>query len=67
MKLLKSCMNGLDNGITKEQARAVLPEGLTESTLYMGGSLRSWIHCCQLRMGNGTQKEHAEVVQSVGT
>ena len=51
----------LDNGIAKEQARAVLPEGLTESTLYMAGSLRSWIHYCQLRMGNGTQKEHAEV------
>ena len=62
MKLSKSCMNGLlDNGIAKEQARAVLPEGLTESTLYMDGSLRSWIHYCQLRMGNGTQKEHAEV------
>lgn len=51
----------LDNGIAKEQARAVLPEGLTESTLYMSGNLRSWIHYCQLRMGNGTQKEHADV------
>jgi thymidylate synthase (FAD) len=51
----------LDNGIAKEQARAVLPEGLTESTLYMSGSLRSWVHYCKLRMGNGTQKEHSEV------
>lgn len=51
----------LDNSIAKEQARAVLPEGLTESTLYMAGTLRSWIHYCKLRMGNGTQREHAEV------
>ena len=51
----------LDNGIAKEQARAVLPEGNTESVLYMAGSLRSWIHYCDLRRGNGTQKEHAEV------
>lgn len=51
----------LENGIAKEQARAVLPEGLTESTLYMSGTLRSWIHYCQLRMGNGTQKEHADI------
>lgn len=48
----------LDNGIAKEQARCVLPEGNTETTLYMAGSLRSWIHYCQLRTGNGTQKEH---------
>lgn len=48
----------LENGIAKEQARAVLPEGNTKSTLYMAGSLRSWIHYCELRMGNGTQKEH---------
>lgn len=48
----------LDNGIAKEQARAVLPEGNTESVLYMAGSLRSWIHYCELRRGNGTQKEH---------
>jgi len=48
----------LDNGIAKEQARAVLPEGNTETTLYMAGSLRSWIHYCELRRGNGTQKEH---------
>ena len=53
----------LDSGIAKEQARAVLPEGNTVSTLYMAGSLRSWIHYCQLRMGNGTQKEHSEVAE----
>lgn len=51
----------LDNGIAKEQARAVLPEGITMSRMYMSGSLRSWIHYCQLRMGNGTQKEHREI------
>jgi len=49
----------LEKGIAKEQARALLPEGLTQSTLYMAGSLRSWIHYCDLRRGNGTQKEHA--------
>jgi thymidylate synthase (FAD) len=49
----------LDNGIAKEQARAVLPEGNTETTLYMAGSLRSWIHYCDLRRGNGTQLEHS--------
>lgn len=48
-------------GIAKEQARALLPEGLTMSTMYMAGSLRSWIHYCELRMGNGTQYEHQEV------
>lgn len=52
------------NGIAKEQARAVLPEGLTVSRMYMNGTLRSWIHYCELRMGNGTQKEHREVAQS---
>ena len=51
----------LDNGIAKEQARAVLPEGNTQSTLYMAGSLRSWIHYCELRRGHGTQKEHIVV------
>lgn len=51
-------------GIAKEQARAVLPEGLTVSRLYMNGTLRSWIHFCELRMGNGTQKEHREVAKS---
>ena len=53
----------LDNGIAKEQARSVLPEGCTNSRLYMAGSLRSWIHYCQLRMGNGTQKEHQEIAK----
>lgn len=48
-------------GIAKEQARAILPEGLIESVVIMSGSLRSWVHYCDLRMGNGTQKEHAEV------
>jgi thymidylate synthase (FAD) len=51
----------IKNGIAKEQARVVLPEGLTMSRMYMNGTLRSWIHYCQLRMGNGTQKEHREV------
>ena len=49
------------NGIAKEQARAVLPEGLIESRLYMNGTLRSWIHFIELRSANGTQKEHQEV------
>lgn len=53
----------LRNGIAKEQARAVLPEGNTETTLYMAGTLRSWLHYCQLRMANGTQKEHMEVAK----
>lgn len=48
----------IENGVAKEQARAVLPEGLTNSRLFMNGTLRSWIHYCQLRKGNGTQKEH---------
>ena len=51
----------IQSGIAKEQARAVLPEGITQSRLYMNGTLRSWIHYCQLRMENGTQKEHAEI------
>jgi len=53
----------VDNGIAKEQARAVLPEGLTESRLYMNGTLRSWVHFIELRSGNGTQKEHMEVAR----
>lgn len=51
----------IKNGIAKEQARAVLPEGLTKSRMYMNGTLRSWIHYCQLRMGPDTQKEHREI------
>jgi thymidylate synthase (FAD) len=52
------------NGIAKEQARAVLPEGLTVSRMYMNGTLRSWIHFIELRSGNGTQKEHMQVAQA---
>lgn len=51
----------LDEGIAKEQARAVLPEGITMSRMYMSGNLRSWVHYLQLRTGNGTQKEHQEI------
>lgn len=51
----------IEQGIAKEQARAVLPEGLTLSRMYVNGTLRSWIHYIQLRSGNGTQKEHREV------
>ena len=54
----------IENGIAKEQARSVLPEGNTQSKLYMNGTLRSWIHYCQLRMENGTQKEHMEVAKA---
>lgn len=54
----------VSNGIAKEQARAVLPEGMTHSRLYMSGSLRSWIHYCELRRGNGTQKEHQEIANA---
>ena len=62
----------LNNGIAKEQARAVLPEGMTVSRMYMNGTLRSWVHYIQLRSANGTQKEHrqialacADVIESV--
>jgi len=51
----------LDHGIAKEQARAVLPEGITVSRLYMNGTLRSWVHYIQLRSGVETQKEHREI------
>jgi thymidylate synthase (FAD) len=51
----------IKNGIAKEQARAVLPEGLTVSRMYMNGTLRSWIHYIQLRCENGTQKEHRDI------
>lgn len=49
------------HGIAKEQARVVLPEGLTKSRMYMSGSLRSWLHYIDVRIKNGTQKEHIEV------
>jgi thymidylate synthase (FAD) len=51
----------IEHGIAKEQARAVLPEGMTKSRMYMNGTLRSWVHYIQLRSANGTQKEHQEV------
>ena len=54
----------IDNGIAKEQARAVLPEGLTVSRMYMNGTLRSWVHFIELRGGNGTQKEHMEIARA---
>jgi thymidylate synthase (FAD) len=64
-KLIKNAEDAykwaLERGIAKEQARAVLPEGNTMSTLYMSGTLRSWIHYCQLRRGHGTQLEHIEI------
>jgi len=54
----------IENGIAKEVARAVLPEGLTMSRMYMNGTLRSWIHYIQLRSANGTQKEHMEIAKA---
>ena len=54
----------LKNGIAKEQARAVLPEGITLSRMYMNGTLRSWVHYIQLRSSNGTQKEHQQIALS---
>ena len=55
----------LEMGIAKEQARCVLPEGMTITRMYMSGTLRSWIHYCDLRCGNGTQLEHMEVADEV--
>ena len=54
----------IKQGIAKEQARAVLPEGLTVSRLYMNGTLRSWVHYIELRSANGTQKEHRDIAQA---
>jgi len=54
----------INMGIAKEQARALLPEGLTESRIYMAGNLRSWVHYCELRRANGTQKEHREIADA---
>jgi len=51
----------IENGIAKEQARVVLPEGLTKTRLYMNGTIRSWVHYIQLRGANGTQKEHMDI------
>ena len=53
--------NAIEKGIAKEQARKVLPEGLTKTRLYMNGTIRSWIHYIDLRSANGTQKEHMEI------
>ena len=53
----------IENGIAKEQARAVLPEGLTKTRLYMNGTLRSWVHYIELRSAHGTQKEHMEIAK----
>ena len=57
----------IDNGIAKEQARAVLPEGNTKTRLYMNGTLRSWVHYIELRGANGTQKEHMEIAHACAT
>lgn len=54
----------IENGIAKEQARSVLPEGLTVSRLYVNGTIRSWIHYIELRSDNGTQKEHMELARA---
>ena len=54
----------LEKGIAKEQARAVLPEGITISRLYMQGTLRSWVHYIELRSGNGTQQEHRDIARA---
>ena len=68
-RVIEEAKNAYDwaitNGIAKEQARAVLPEGLTVSRLYMNGTLRSWVHYCELRMANGTQKEHADIAREI--
>ena len=56
----------IHNGIAKEQARVVLPEGLTKSKLYMNGTLRSWVHYVDLRTTKGTQKEHLIIAQECG-
>ena len=55
----------ISNGIAKDQARAVLPEGNTVSRLYVNGTLRSWIHHIELRGANGTQKEHMDIAWAV--
>jgi thymidylate synthase (FAD) len=56
----------IENGIAKEQARCVLPEGNTKTRLYMNGTLRSWIHYIELRSANGTQKEHMDIAIACG-
>jgi len=65
LKLTKEIYTkAIEKGIAKEQARAVLPEGLTESRLYINGTIRSWIHYCELRSDNGTQLEHQEIAKA---
>ena len=61
----KAYKKALDLGIAKEVARVVLPEGLTTTRMYMNGTLRSWIHFCQLRMGHGTQKETTKIATDI--
>ena len=62
---VKSYKWAIDNGIAKEQARAVLPEGNTVSRMYMNGTLRSWVHYIELRSANGTQKEHMDIAVAI--
>ncbi len=62
---LAAYQQALEMGVAKEQARAVLPEGLTPSRMYMSGTLRSWMHYCQLRTQPETQKEHRVIAQSI--
>jgi thymidylate synthase (FAD) len=65
LELVQESYNwALDNGIAKEQARAILPEGMTKSRMYMNGTLRSWVHYIELRTANGTQKEHREIAMA---
>ena len=67
IKEAKAAYNwAIENGIAKEQARAVLPEGNTVSKLYVNGTIRSWIHYIELRSANGTQLEHMELAREVG-
>ena len=63
-KVIESYAWAMTNGIAKEQARSILPEGMTKSRMYMNGSLRSWVHYIELRTANGTQKEHQEVAMA---
>ncbi len=67
-KVIEAAQNAynwaIENGIAKEQARKVLPEGLTKTRLYMNGTIRSWIHYIDLRGANGTQKEHMEIAHA---
>jgi thymidylate synthase (FAD) len=67
IKEAKAAYNwAIENGIAKEQARAVLPEGNTVSKLYVNGTIRSWIHYIELRSANGTQLEHMELAREIG-